>query len=495
MKYIKNPRVPALGIGLGLCLNLCLGAPAWGQTPVETAAMSDATAETTTTPTTAAPVETRTAQDGKKHYAPKYAYRVSDTRDENDTAADILRLSLDEAVAYALENNKNLLQTKNDVLKAVYSKREAIANYIPQAKATVDFNTYFNKKMDMGNFGGMPMQIQMPNTSSLNAQATQVVFNGNAMVGIMLGKIGQAMAEINEENAELTLINTISMNYHLVLLTQANYDILTRNVNDLKDLVKKTQAMVQAGAMEQTDADQLQVQVNLLENMLKNTERNIELVINTLKIELGMDVADELELTETLDDIIADQNDLQLLAMPYDMEADPTYRLVEKNEEMAEKQKLMAIMNFVPSIAGFYQYTYQILKPEFNMQPNHVAGVSATIPIFSGLANTNKHRQARIDLYNAQLQKDLVKDQLRTQEKQMRFNLSTALEQYNTQKLNIEVADRVFKSIQLKYEQGVKSSMDLTNANSDYLQAYSDYLSAISQLLEARFNLKRILYF
>lgn len=455
MKYRMNARLFWLALGLGLC------APACGQTA-----------------------------DARKHYAPKYAYRVeAQTHDSANSGA--LRLSLDEAVDYALTHNKNLLQTKNDVLKAVYSKREAIANYIPQASASVDFNTYFNKKMDMGKFGEMPM----PNTSSLNATASQVVFNGNAMVGIMLGKIGQAMAEINEENAELTLINTVSTNYLLVLLTKANYDILTRNVNDLKDLVKKTQAMVQAGAMEQTDADQLQVQVNLLENMLKNTERSIELVTNTLKIELGMNVADALVLTQSLDDLIAAQNDLVLLSLPYDMEADPTYRLVEKSEEMAEKQKLMATMNFVPTIAGFYQYTYQILKPEFNMQPNHVAGVSASIPIFSGLANTNKHRQARIDLYNAQLQKDLVKDQLRTQEKQMRFNLSTALEQYNTQKLNIEVADRVFKSIQLKYEQGVKSSMDLTNANSDYLQAYSDYLSAISQLLEARFNLKRILYF
>ena len=469
MKY----RINKCRLWLGIVLGVGLCAPACGQTAG--------------------------TADAHRHYAPKYAHRVEERQVNDSATGGALRLSMDEAVDYALTHNKNLLQTKNDVLKAVYSKREAIANYLPQAKATVDFNTYFNGSMEMtmtmedSPIGGS-FKIKQPNSSSLNATASQVVFNGNAMVGIMLGKIGQAMAEINEENAELTLINTVSTNYHLVLLTKANYDILTRNVNDLKDLVKKTQAMVQAGAMEQTDADQLQVQVNLLENMLKNTERSIELVTNTLKIELGMNVADELVLTQSLDDLIAAQNDLLLLSLPSDMEADPTYRLVEKNEEMAEKQKLMATMNFVPSIAGFYQYNYYILTPGSKMPP-HLAGISATVPLFSGLANTNKHRQARIDLYNAQLQKDLIKDQLRTQEKQMRFNLSTALEQYNTQKLNIEVADRVFKSIQLKYEQGVKSSMDLTNANSDYLQAYSDYLSAISQLLEARFNLKRILYF
>ncbi|MDE6307732.1 MAG: TolC family protein, partial [Bacteroidales bacterium] len=113
MKYRMNARLFWLALGLGLCANAC------GQTA-----------------------------DAHKHYAPKYAYRVeAQTHDSANGGA--LQLSLDEAVDYALTHNKNLLQTKNDVLKAVYSKREAIANYLPQAKATVDFNTYFNGAMEM----------------------------------------------------------------------------------------------------------------------------------------------------------------------------------------------------------------------------------------------------------------------------------------------------------------------------------------------------------
>lgn len=426
--------------------------------------------------------------ESSNYYAPKNAYKVS--VDSSSTPSfDTLRLSLDQAIEFSLEHNKDLLQTKNNVLKAVYSKREAIAAYIPQANATVDFNSYFNKSMDFIN----GMKINMPNTSNLNAQATQVIFNGNAVVGIMLGKIGQSMAELNEENAVRTLINIVSLGYQTALICNAGYTILNQNLTDLQDIFAKTQAMVSAGAMEQTDADQLQVQVNLLENMLKNSERNIELAYNTLKVELGMDIQNKLQLTNSLDEIISAQNDVELLSTPYDMDNDPAYGLLKKNEEMAKKQKLMAIMNFLPSIAGFYQYTYQILKPEFNMTPANVVGLSASIPLFSGLANTNKHRQARIDLYNAQLQKEYTQDQLLTLEKQLRFNLSNAMEQYNTQKLNVDVAKRVFKSFQLKYEQGTKSSMDLTNANTDYLQAQTDYITSISQVLEARFNLRKIL--
>ncbi|MEG1572993.1 MAG: TolC family protein, partial [Bacteroidales bacterium] len=68
-----------------------------------------------------------------------------------------------------------------------------------------------------------------------------------------------------------------------------------------------------------------------------------------------------------------------------------------------------------------------------------------------------------------------------------------ALEQYATQKMNVDVALRVFKSIELKYDQGVKSSLDLTTANSNYLQAQTDYLGAVMQVLEARTALEKLL--
>ena len=93
------------------------------------------------------------------------------------------------------------------------------------------------------------------------------------------------------------------------------------------------------------------------------------------------------------------------------------------------------------------------------------------IPIFSGLQRDSKVKQAKITLEQSYMQKSLLQDQLNVQDEQLKFNLKNAMENYNLQKENIDVATRVLKNYQRKYELGAVSSLDLTQANNNYLQA------------------------
>jgi outer membrane protein TolC len=89
--------------------------------------------------------------------------------------------------------------------------------------------------------------------------------------------------------------------------------------------------------------------------------------------------------------------------------------------------------------------------------------------------------------------KALLTDQLFIQEKQLRYNLTTAIEQYESQKENVAVSKRVFDNLNLKYEQGLVSSLDLTTANSNYLQSETNYITATMQLLNADLALNKLL--
>ncbi len=79
----------------------------------------------------------------------------------------------------------------------------------------------------------------------------------------------------------------------------------------------------------------------------------------------------------------------------------------------------------------------------------------------------------------------MLYDNLKIEESQLRFNLNTAVEKYNSQKQNVEVADRVNKNIELKFSQGTVSSLDLTQANNSYLAAEGDFIGATMELLKA----------
>ena len=105
------------------------------------------------------------------------------------------------------------------------------------------------------------------------------------------------------------------------------------------------------------------------------------------------------------------------------------------------------------------------------MTPKNVVGLSLSIPILSSGLRHSKLSQAKINLGIAENSRELVNQQLTIQEKQLRFNLNNLLEQYQNQKINIETAKEVLDKMNLKFQQGIVSSLELTSANNSYLSA------------------------
>lgn len=139
--------------------------------------------------------------------------------------------------------------------------------------------------------------------------------------------------------------------------------------------------------------------------------------------------------------------------------------MIQQQEYLSEKMVDMKRANALPILEAFYRYTYKILKPDFDTAPTNMLGLQLKIPIFSSGLRHAQTQQALIDLKTTQNNKSIIEGQLRTSEKQFRFNLANALETYETQQKNIEVSRRVHASLKLKYEQGMLSGMDLINAD------------------------------
>ena len=178
------------------------------------------------------------AQDFPKERE-KHLYKLR----EESSSAKTYNISLQEAVDYAQENNKNLQQIKNNTLKALYGKVETIGNYLPKVTGTVE---YSNSLKDINTDIGFTIPAA---SGTVGVQATQVIFNGNAVVGIILGKIGQMMAELNEENQASILKMSVAQAYYAVLLSEESRKILVRNIAFMRDLAEKTKSLADGGAL------------------------------------------------------------------------------------------------------------------------------------------------------------------------------------------------------------------------------------------------------
>jgi outer membrane protein len=211
-----------------------------------------------------------------------------------------------------------------------------------------------------------------------------------------------------------------------------------------------------------------------------------------LRLQLGAGVDAEIELTESLEELIEEAGFENFVMQQFYTEQNIDYRMMQQQELISEKMLNMKRANALPTLAGFYRYTYKLLKPDFDMTPTNMVGLQLNIPIFSSGVRHYQTRQAIVDLKTTRNNMEMLNDQLLIQEKQLRFNFNNALETYNNQKSNVEVSRRVYQSLKLKYEQGMISGLDLITADNNYLRAETDYISAKMQVLNARLELEKL---
>jgi outer membrane protein TolC len=217
------------------------------------------------------------------------------------------------------------------------------------------------------------------------------------------------------------------------------------------------------------------------------------LAYNLLRFHLGVNTDTEIVLTQTLEALMAEKNVRQMLSMDFDLNANYNVQLLDGQIDLANMRISLEKGTSLPTVAAFYNYTYKIAKSTFDMSPNNVIGLQANIPIFASGQRHARTQQARINLEKAQNSKSLLTDQLLIQEKQLRFNLNSAVETLELQKEAMNVSQRVFDSVTRKFQQGTASSLDVTTAHLSLLQTQANYINAMMQVFAAQTELEKLL--
>ena len=401
-----------------------------------------------------------------------------------------LSLSIDEANNYALEHNRAMKNASLSVKQSEAARWQAIASMLPQASASLDYVNMCGYETTMY---GMP--IPMNSYGQLGIKATWAV-GGQQIVGALISNLAVEMSNIGVSKSEQVITSNVTTTYATILAMQETLDLLKKNQKNLQDLYEITLNSVKVGVAEQIDADQLSVQVSSMESGINNTARNIEILYNTLRLLLGAGADAEITLTSAISDIINIESAMQLLSHDLVLEDNYDYQLAKKNAELSKQQVTMAGMAFVPTLAAYYQYTGKTYFGEaegMNTTPPNTVGVSLSIPIWSSGVRSAAVTEKKL-AYQAS-QNDLLdtEDNLKLQDKQYRYNLVTAYENYEIQKRNITVTENVFTNISKKFEYGYSTSLDVTNASTNLINAQSNYISSVLEMVQAHIKLKDLL--
>lgn len=401
-----------------------------------------------------------------------------------------LLVSLDEAKQYAVEHNRTVQNAGLSVKQAEAARWQSIASMLPQVSGTLGYTNMCGYEMKLA---GMP--VPMNPTGELGIKATMTI-SGQQIVGSLISDLAKDMQDVAKAKTIQVIEANVTNIYVNILATQETVELLRKNMVNLESLYKMTENAVKVGAAEQIDADQLSVQVASMESAINTTDRTIEVLKSSLQLLLGVDASTEVVLSNKLDDILNVDEAMKLLSSELVLEENYDYALSKQQAELAKKQVTMKAMEYVPSITGFYQYsgkTYFGEAEGMNMTPPNTVGVTVSVPIWSSGVRAAGVTEKKLAYQAAQNTLADTEDQLRVSDRQYRYDLVSAYDNYQIQKRNIEVTQRVFDNMSKKFEYGYASSLDVTNTSTNLITAQQNYIQALTSMVNAHINLKNLL--
>lgn len=433
--------------------------------------------------------------------------------------------SLQQAIDYALEHNYDLKNDELEILKARKKVWETTAIGLPQVEAKFDANYMLTVPEALEQFssiGGLFQPVYqllfekgvisqqeyegiMAGISSetvstdeirwgatLDVSVSQLIFNGSYIVGLQASKTYQQLSKYMKQQSVAELNATVTNAYAGVLIAKESKKVLKNILTTTNESIREMEAMHEEGFIENTDVDQLRLTAATIETTLKNLELQAQIAKEMLKMSIGMDLESPLSLSDDLNSVMTEKNVTTAENFEFDVTQNINYQLLQTQEELKALEVKNAKAEFLPTVAAYYNHQENFNDNSFVLQPPDVVGVNVTIPIFSSWSRMSKVKQRKIELEQTQNDKANAVNGLKIQHRNTLNQYLTALNTYKNNKSNMELAKRIYDKTREKYKEGVSSSFDLSQSQSQYLQAQSDYFQSIMKLIEAKSSLDKL---
>ncbi|MDD5570295.1 MAG: TolC family protein [Bacteroidales bacterium] len=322
---------------------------------------------------------------------------------------------------------------------------------------------------------------------------SEIIFNGGYIVGLQTAKIFRQLSELSATKSQNDLLEAVTNAYYLVLIAQENKNIVDSTYSNTEKIFNNIKEMYLKGLIEETDVDQMQLTLSTLKNTAEMLTRQIDVVKNLLKFQMGIDLSQNIILTDNLD-VLIQGSDLGSLALKeFKVENFADYKLMDVQAKLAGLNFKLQKSSLLPDIAAFYNHQENFNKNSFSFTPPDIIGLNVNIPIFGSGMKLAKISQAKLGLEKAINSKQQVSLGLQTAFAEAKSSYLNALSKFQTNKQNVLLAEKIYKRILIKYNAGIAGSLDLSQAQNQYLQAQSNYYNTIIELTTAKSKLEKML--
>ncbi|WP_299556629.1 TolC family protein [Seonamhaeicola sp.] len=408
--------------------------------------------------------------------------------------------SLQKAIEYALENNRNIKNADLSILAAKQQVWETTARGLPQISGNVDYT--FNVVRPIEPEPDDPFSFFFPKHQlTPSVTLNQLIFDGGYIVGLQSNKV---FLEISQ-NAKDKTVNTIETNvinaYNNALLTKESIEITKNNIRVLSDNLEETKKIFENGLTEEEDVEQLQLTLSGLQNNLRSLETLSDISKGYLKILLGIDQNETIELTDSLESLIVENISLNLISNSHPVSNNIDYKIAANDAESKRLEYKLEKSEQLPKINAFVSSNYlgisesfaTFTKPEQPWFFSTATGLKITFPIFSSFGKKAKRQRAKIEWDKAKNNLIDTENQLSIEFKNAKNEYQLAIDTYDNKQKNLALAEKIERKNTIKYKEGIASSFDLRQAQTQLYSSQQEYLQSIIDVINKKAALKNLL--
>jgi outer membrane protein len=416
--------------------------------------------------------------------------------------------TLQQAIDHALQNNYSAINSGRDIEAAKEKKWETTAMGLPQINAGVDFTDNFvlqKSVVPAEFFGGEPgtyAEVAFGTKYNMVARSTlsQLIFDGSYIVALQASKTYLAYYENAKKKSDIDIKEMVINSYGNVLLAKENTAILEKNIASLQKTLDDTKAIYKNGLIEEESVEQLQITLSSLESTLNYNKRLLDISYKMLKINLGIDISDQITLTDNLDALTIQNMDLSISKTEFDVNSNINYRIATNFEEQRTLEYKLERSKALPKLEANFNFGYTAFKDEFQFFTQHQnwfnysnIGVSLNVPIFSSLARSSRTQQAKIALEQAKTVLSETEQKLKLQYATAKSEYEYSIADYETAKSNLNLAERIEKKQQIKFTEGLSTSFDFNDAQRQLYSAQQKYLQTMVNIIDKKASLEKII--
>lgn len=401
-------------------------------------------------------------------------------------------LSLEKAVGIALHNNTTLLKAENSLKTYESTVLASYGNLLPSVSASGSFD--WSKAVTKGgivSYNGftIPLPDETRQSRSYNAsiRGNWVLFDGlSNLASVSRSKNDrEAYAFYLERVKQDVTFQTIDLYYNVLntlQLVKFREEDVTWNKKNFETVSERNKL----GAVTLADVYAQQVRLGNAELELIRARNTHETAKSNLLYYLGLDVLAEYNLTDSLsgDDLMRteaelknDMSDLSLLVSKA-LNKRPDYKSAQLNFASSENDISIAKAGHLPSLIGSAGYSLRGDTPgKISDSKTLYAGLTLSIPIFSGFSVSNRVQAAEVNSENSLRDLEDLERNIKQNIQKNFLDVQAAEKALEVSRRNVEAAEENRRIEQEKYNLGSGTILNVLIANSEYQNAQTNYIN------------------